>query len=81
MLEREGPVYSRSYIGLLMKDTGLRGVLRRKFILTTNSNHSYLTKKNELNREFSSFKLEEKWVSDISYIRVNDDWDYLTTIF
>jgi transposase InsO family protein len=80
MLEREGLVYSRSYIGLLMKDIGLRSVLKRKFVLTTNSNHPYLTKENELNREFSSFKLGEKWVSDITYIRVNDDWNYLTTI-
>ena len=23
----------------------------------------------------------DKWVSDITYIRVNDDWNYLTTIF
>ena len=25
-------------------------------------------------------KLGEKWVSDITYIRVKDDWNYLTTI-
>jgi len=80
MLEREGLVYSRSYIGLLMKDMGLRSVLKRKFVLTTNSNHPYLAAENELNREFSSFKLGEKRVSDITYIRVNDDWNYLTTI-
>ena len=36
--------------------------------------------KNELDRDFSSSNLGEKWVSDITYIRVNDDWNYLTTI-
>jgi len=79
-LEREGLVYSRSYIGLLMKEMGLRSVLKRKFTITTDSNHQYLIAENELNREFSSLKLGEKWVSDITYIRVNDDWYYLTTI-
>ena len=80
MLEREGFFYSRSYIGLLMKEMGLKSILKRKFVVTTDSNHSHLIAKNELNRDFYSFKLGEKWVSDITYIRVNDDWNYLTTI-
>lgn len=79
-LEREGLFYSRSYIGLLMKEMGLRSVLKRKFVITTDSNHQYLIAKNELNRDFYTLKLGEKWVSDITYIRVNDDWNYLTTI-
>ena len=79
-LEREGLMYSRSYIALLMKEMGLRSVLKRKFVITTDSNHQYLIAKNELNRDFYSLKLGEKWVSDITYIRVNDDWNYLTTI-
>lgn len=36
--------------------------------------------KNVLIRDFSSLKLGEKWVSDITYIRVNNDWNYLTTV-
>ena len=79
-LEREGLIYSRSYVGLLMKEMGLKSVLRRKYVVTTNSKHSFPIAKNELNRDFSSLKLGEKWVSDITYIRVNDQWNYLTTI-
>jgi transposase InsO family protein len=79
-LEKEGLYYSRCYVGLLMKEMGLRSVLKRKFVITTDSNHQYLIAKNELNRDFYSLKLGEKWVSDITYIRVNDDWNYLTTI-
>ncbi len=79
-LEREGLVYSRSYIGLLMKQMGLKSILRKKYVVTTDSNHSFSIAKNELNRDFTSLKLGEKWVSDITYIRVNDDWNYLTTI-
>lgn len=79
-LGREGLVYSRSYVSVLMKQMGIRSILKRKFTITTDSNHSYPLAKNELNRDFSSSNLGEKWVSDITYIRVNDDWNYLTTI-
>lgn len=79
-LEREGLVYSRSYVGLLMKEMGLKSVLRRKYVVTTDSKHSFPIAKNELDRDFTSLKLGEKWVSDITYIRVNDHWNYLTTI-
>lgn len=37
-------------------------------------------KKNKLDRDFTSSKLGGKWVSDITYIRVNNDWNYLTTV-
>jgi len=79
-LERENLFYSRSYVAVLMKEMGLRSILKRKFVITTNSNHDHLISKNLLNREFSSLKLGEKWVSDITYIRVGEDWNYLTTI-
>ena len=80
MLEREGLLYSRSYIGFLMKEMGLRSILKRKFIVTTDSKHSYPIANNELDRNFHSSQLGEKWVSDITYIRVNDQWNYLTII-
>ena len=80
VLERENLYYSRSYIGLLMKEMGLRSVLKRKFVITTDSKHSFPIANNKLDRDFTSLKLGEKWVSDITYIRVKDDWNYLTTI-
>ena len=80
MLEREKLFYSRSYIALLMKEMGLKSILRRKHVVTTDSNHSFGFSENKLNREFDSTTLGQKWVSDITYIRVNNDWNYLTTI-
>lgn len=80
MLERENLVYSRSYVALLMKKMELKSILRRKYVVTTDSNHLFNIADNKLNRDFDSTKLGEKWVSDITYIRVNNDWNYLTTI-
>ena len=79
-LEREKIYYSRSYVAVLMQEMGLRSILRRKFVTTTDSNHSYSISSNVLGRDFMSLNLGEKWVSDITYIRVNDNWNYLTTI-
>lgn len=80
MLERESLYYSRSYIALLMRQMNLKSVLKRKYVITTDSNHAFDIAENKLNRDFNSSKLGEKWVSDITYIRVNNDWNYLTTV-
>jgi transposase InsO family protein len=79
-LEREGLSYCRSYIRLLIKELGLKSILKSKFVVTTDSNYAFPIAQNVLNRDFSSLKIEEKWISDITYIRVNDNWNYLTTV-
>lgn len=79
-LSKVGLNYSKSYIAVLMKEMGLRSVLKRKFVVTTDSKYSYPVAENLLERDFTSDKLGEKWVSDITYIRVNNKWNYLTTI-
>ena len=81
VLEREGLAYSRSYIAQLMKQMGLKSVLRKRFkVCTTDSNHHYPISPNQLNRNFKSEKLGQKWVSDITYIKVAGKWNYLTAI-
>lgn len=80
MLSKEGLKYSVSYVGKLMYFMGLKSVLKRKFVITTNSNHDDPIAGNILNRKFDSLEIGEKWVSDITYIRVGNQWNYLTTI-
>lgn len=81
MLEREHLIYSRSYIALLMNELGIKSILSKPFkVTTTDSNHNFSIAENALNRGFYSEQLGEKWVSDITYIKVGDQWNYLTTI-
>ncbi len=49
-----------------MQELGLRSKLSKKFRITTNSKHNYLTVNNLLNRYFSTSKRSMKWVSDIT---------------
>lgn len=80
-LEKEELFYSRSYIALLMKELGLKSVVSKQFkVCTTDSKHDFPVAKNLLNRDFTTAQLGEKWVSDISYIKVNNQWNYITTI-
>lgn len=80
-LEREGLFYSRSYIAYLMKKLGLKSVVSRQFkVCTTDSNHNLSVANNLINRDFTANQLGQKWVSDISYIKVNSRWNYITTI-
>jgi hypothetical protein len=45
---------------LLMNQTGLKSVLRGKYLVTTDWKHTFPIANNELNRDFTSFKLGKK---------------------
>ncbi len=79
-LNRRGRKISRPYVARLMKEMNIRSKIRRKFRVTTDSDHTYLVAENLLQRDFSADALSKKWVGDITYIRVNSGWLYLTTV-
>ena len=80
VLKRQGYDYSRSYIALQMKVLGLKSVVRRKYVVTTASEHQHPVAENVLDRSFTTTRLGHKWVSDITYVRVGQQWNYLTVI-
>ena len=59
-LEREGLCYATSYIALLMRELGLKSVIRKKYVTTTDSDHNLSIAENRLNRDFTSVALGEK---------------------
>ena len=63
-----------------MKLMGLRSKLSKKFKVTTDLKHNYLTVENVLNREFNLKSQSKVWVSDITYIHTKEGFLYLTTI-
>lgn len=79
-LQKRGFAVSRAYVARLMKEDGIKYISKKRFISTTNSNHDYKIADNLLNRNFNPSRLGEVWVSDITYIRVGDNWIYLTTM-
>lgn len=80
-LQAKGIRVSRPRVARTMQKMGLKSIVRKKYrVQTTDSSHSYQVSDNHLNREFSPGKLTQKWVSDITYIKTNEGWIYLTAI-
>jgi putative transposase len=79
-LHKKGESVSRPYVAKLMKNNGIRSKIKKKYRITTDSNHSYRIAGNLLNRDFSAGRLSEKWVGDITYVDTAKGWLYLTTV-
>lgn len=79
-LAKQGFKASRPRVAKLMRLAGLKSKVRKKYRITTDSNHKYPVSKNLLKREFNPGRINKVWVSDITYIRTKQGWLYLTII-
>lgn len=79
-LRKAGIKVSRPLVAKLMKKEQLRSIIKRKFKSTTDSNHHYPIVANELDRVFTTERINQAWVSDITYIRTKKGWLYLTMV-
>ena len=79
-LNASGIKASRPRIARLMHKNGIKSIMKRKYRITTNSDHLYPVNENLLLRDFSTRDIGQKWVSDITYIRTGEGWLYLTAI-
>lgn len=70
----EGTHVGRHQIAQSLKRQGLRAKAARKFKATTNSNHRLPVAPNRLNQDFTAQQLNQKWVSDITYIDTHEGW-------
>jgi putative transposase len=62
----------------LMREAGVRARYRKKYKVTTNSNHNKPVFENLLGREFAVAAPNQAYVSDITYIWTAEGWLYLT---
>ena len=79
-LKSKGHHISKKRVAKLMRINGWRSKLKKRFKVTTDSNHPYPICRNHLNRNFTANRLNEVWVPDITYIKTVTGWLYLTTI-
>ena len=71
---------SKTTIARRMQELCLFARTKRKYVITTDSNHKYKVADNLLNRQFNVEQINTVWVSDITYILVDNKWMYLTTM-
>ena len=67
-------------ISRLMRENAIYPKSKRKFKVTTDSNHQKPFHDNHLNRQFNATEPNQRWVSDITYIHTVEGWLYLATI-
>ena len=67
-------------VARIMREEGLVGRQKRKFVKTTDSDHDNPIADNLLQREFEVDKPDVVWVGDITYIRTRQGWLYLAII-
>jgi putative transposase len=71
---------SRKRVARLMKVAGIVAQRKRRRIGTTDSCHDHPVAANELNRQFSASRPDEKWLTDITYVATDEGWLYLAGV-
>lgn len=61
----------------LMREAGVKARCRKKYKVTTNSDHNQPVFENVLSREFAAEGSDQAYVSDITYIWTQEGWLYL----
>lgn len=79
-LKARGFNASRPRVARLMRESGIRAVNAKKFVVMTDSKHAYPIMENKLDRVFSAEESGSVWVSDITYVKTAKGWLYLTVI-
>ena len=71
---------SRKRVERLMKEQKLQARRPKKWIKTTETNHTLEVSSNLLEQDFQAALPGEKWVSDITYLSTDNGWLYLTVV-
>ena len=79
-LQKQETNISRRRIGRLMREEDLKVQTKRKFKITTDSNHDKPIAPNLLEREFTVAAPNTAYVGDITYIRSREGWLYLAVV-
>ena len=64
----------------VMAEMGLSGKQKKRFIKTTDSDHDQPIASNLLKRDFTAKGPDQKWLADITYIRLSQGWLYLAVV-
>jgi transposase InsO family protein len=81
VLADQGVEVCENTVARLMKDSGIRSKVKRRFVVrTTDANHPHPIAPNRLNRAFDQALADRVWTSDITYIATDEGWLYLAVV-
>jgi putative transposase len=79
-LLQEGMAVGYNRVARLMREAGLRGVSRRRWVCTTQRDRSARPAADLVRREFSAAAPDQLWVADITYIATWEGFLYLAVV-
>lgn len=79
-LKKKGLAVSRKRVVRLMQEDGLVGRHRRRFKVTTDSNHNQPVAQNLLARDFSAERPNQRWVGDTTELRIPNGKLFLAVV-
>ena len=79
-MRRDGVQVGRKRVARLMRSAGVRGRVRRRFVVTTDSRHDRPVSPNLLDRQFKPEAVDSVWCADITYLSTAAGWVYLAAI-
>lgn len=78
-LGKDGWMANHKRVLRIMREDNLLCLRRRRFVITTDSNHKFAVYPN-LARDFEAKALNQLWVADLTYIRLQQEFVYLAVI-
>jgi len=79
-LQANGTAVGKKRVERLMKAAGVAVLPRRQFVTTTDSDHDQPIAPNLLEQDFAATAPNQRWVTDITYIRTGEGWLFLAAI-
>ena len=67
-------------VAKLMRHDGIAAKTKRKFRVTTDSNHRRPVAENVLDRQFEPEAINQAWTADITYVATGEGWLYLAAV-
>lgn len=80
VVEEHGQACCEETVRVIMREKGLRAKRKRRFVATTDSDHTMPVAHNLLDRDFEPERPNQKWVADITYIPTHEGWLYLSAV-
>ena len=79
-LRSQGNVCGENRIARLMRENGIKARTKKRFRVTTKSDHNLPIAEDLVGRDFSASRINELWLSDITYIWTWEGWLYLSVV-
>ncbi len=78
-LQQQGFMVSAKKVRRLMREDNLVAIRRRKFVVTTDSDHRFRVHPN-LAQSLELTRINQLWVADLTYLRLEQEFAYLAVV-